>query len=248
MASPPLESIHAGEAAGEKANPAVAGSTPTGWAHSRWLIVLELVLVVLIFLADEQGLIPISKTPFLLLLGWISLRVRGRRWRDLGLSRYRTWLFTLALGLVAGAICETFQLLVTQPLLAGWLGKQPDLDDFRILHHNIPMSLVALGLTWSLAAFGEEMVWRGYLMHRIADLFGRTGFAWGVSTFAASAAFGLAHGYQGLTGVLTESFAGLWLALIYLATRRNLAVPIIAHGIQDTIDVVLLYLGKFPGA
>ena len=247
MASTPTDSIRATAPGKVTGNPAAAGSPATGWANSRWLVLIDIALVVLVFIADEQGWIPVSKTPFLLLLGWISLRARGRRWRDLGFSRYRTWTATVGLGLALGAISETFQLLVTQPILAGWLGKQPDLDEFRILHHNIPMSLVALALTWSLAAFGEEMVWRGYLMHRIADLFGRGGLSWVVSTLVVSAAFGLAHGYQGLTGVLTEALAGLWLALIYLATRRNLAVPIIAHGIQDTIDVVLLYLGKFPG-
>jgi membrane protease YdiL (CAAX protease family) len=40
---------------------------------------------------------------------------------------------------------------------------------------------------------------------------------------------------------------GLLLGLIYLRTGRNLAVPIVAHGIQDSIDFVLIFLGKYPG-
>jgi len=28
---------------------------------------------------------------------------------------------------------------------------------------------------------------------------------------------------------------------------KNLAVPIVAHGVCDTIDIVLLFLGKYPG-
>lgn len=226
-------------------------STPDGpiapWRQSRGLILIELTLVILIFIADEQGLVPVSKTPFLVLLGWISLRLRGRRWRDMGFGRYRSWAATLGFGLAAGVLIESFQILVTQPVLAGLIGKQPDLEEFRILHHNVPMSLIALGLTWTFAAFGEEMAWRGYLMNRVADLAGGTRWGWILSTLVVSAAFGVAHGYQGLTGVLTEGLAGLWLALLYLGTRRNLALPIIAHGIADTIDVILLYFGRFPG-
>ena len=39
---------------------------------------------------------------------------------------------------------------------------------------------------------------------------------------------------------------GFLLGIIYLATGCNLAVPIIAYGVSDTVDVLLLYLGKYP--
>ncbi|PYU50537.1 MAG: hypothetical protein DMG48_12925 [Acidobacteria bacterium] len=35
--------------------------------------------------------------------------------------------------------------------------------------------------------------------------------------------------------------------LLCVDSRRNLAVPIIAHGVCDTIDIALLFLGKYPG-
>jgi hypothetical protein len=47
---------------------------PEGWRQSNWLAYAEFAIVALIFLADEKHLVPISKTPFLLLLGWISIR------------------------------------------------------------------------------------------------------------------------------------------------------------------------------
>jgi hypothetical protein len=40
---------------------------------------------------------------------------------------------------------------------------------------------------------------------------------------------------------------GLVPGLMYLAFRRNLAIPIVAHGVCDTIDIALLFLGKYPG-
>jgi membrane protease YdiL (CAAX protease family) len=91
------------------------------------------------------------------------------------------------------------------------------------------------------------MVYRGYLMNRVADLLNCTRTAWIVSLFAVQIGFGLAHAYQGITGIIDEGLMGLLLGLIYLRTGRNLAVPIIAHGIADSLDIMLIFLGKYPG-
>jgi uncharacterized protein len=228
------------------AQPGAVRRAPS-WRESWWLAFCEFAIVGLIFFLDRRHLIPISKTPFLLLLAWVSMRLRGVRWRDVGFARYRNWPVTLFFGIVAGAVAETFQLLVTQPLLARLTGKQPDLADFRILTGNVKWTLIALALTWTLAAFGEELVWRGYLMNRVAGLGKYTRLAWIVSLLAANAIFGLAHSNQGVTGIIEEGIAGVLLGVMYLSAGRNLAVPIVAHGVQDTIDMVLIFFGKFPG-
>lgn len=217
------------------------------WRQSKWLILVELAAVALIFIADYHHLIPVSKTPFLLLLGWISLRVRRLRWRDVGFWRNRSWATTLALGVAGGLFLEIQELFVTQPLLARLTGKQPDLTDFRMLTGNIKYTLAGVALAWTLAAFGEELVWRGYLMNRIADLGNRTRLAWFCSLVVVHAGFGLAHSYQGVTGIIEEGFGGVLLGAMYLGTGKNLSVPIIAHGISDTLDLLLIFLGKMPG-
>lgn len=218
-----------------------------GWLHSKWLAVGEFAIVALIFIADHRHLIPVSKTPFLLLLAWISLRLRKVEWRDVGFARNRGWARTLTLGIAGGLVVEVFQLLVTQPLLVQLTGKQPDLSNFRLLTGNIKYTLIGITLAWTLAAFGEELVWRGYLMNRVADLGKHTRLAWICSLLVVSAAFGFAHSDQGVTGQIEEGVAGLFLGAMYLCTGRNLAVPILAHGAADTLDVLLLFLGKYPG-
>ena len=217
------------------------------WRQSKWLAIGELIAVALIFVADAHHLIPVSKTPFLLVLGWISLRVRRIGWRQVGLKLYKNWRTTLGLGIAAGILLEAFELFVTQPLLVKWLGKQPDLDVFRSLTGHWKPTLVYLVLAWTLAAFGEEMVYRGYLMNRVADFLNRTRTAWIVSLLFVHFGFGLAHAYQGWTGVIDEGLMGFLLGIMYLRTGRNLAVPIVAHGIQDSIDFILIFLGKYPG-
>ena len=220
--------------------------TPHGWVASKWMIFIELLIIALIFVADAHRLIPLSKTLPLLVLGWISLRIRGLRWRDVGLTRNRSWAQTLAYGALAGIVLEAFELFASQPFLIHVLGKKPDLDIFRALHGNVKWTLIALLGTWTLAAFGEEMVWRGYVMNRVADLFDRTKVAWIVSLIVVHVGFGLAHAYQGVTGVIDEGLQGLLLGVLYLWTGRNLAVPIIAHGVCDSIDFVLVFLGLYP--
>jgi membrane protease YdiL (CAAX protease family) len=224
--------------------PAPASTT---WQSRKGLAVVEFVVVALIFVADWQGLVPFSKTPFILLFAWLSLRLRGVSWQDLGFRRYRSWGMTMALGIAGGVAIEAFELFVSQPLLVWLTGKPADLEDFRVLTGNLKMTLLALALAWTLAAFGEELVYRGYLLNRLADSGNRTRLAWLCSLIASSVVFALAHTYQGITGIVEAGIDGFFLALMYLRTGRNLSVPIIAHGIQDTVDVLLIFLGKYPG-
>jgi membrane protease YdiL (CAAX protease family) len=232
----------------------VADSEPnaehSGWASAKWVAIAELAVVGLIFLADWyrwHHLIRVNKTPYLFLLGWISLRLRGLRWKSLGLTLDGTWARTLAIGSLLGIAMELLELFVTQPLLVRLLHKWPDLSAFRPLAGNWKVLAISIPLVWVLAALGEELVYRGYLMNRMADLFGPTRTGWGMSLIIVSGVFGLAHFGQGATGQIENVIAGLLLGGVYLLGGRKLAVPILAHGVQDTIDVLLIFLGRYPG-
>jgi membrane protease YdiL (CAAX protease family) len=209
--------------------------------------VFELLLFVGIEIADRLGYIPLSPNPLLLLLTWILLRLRGLRMRDIGLTRPPSWWRAIAIGVVAGVALELFSTFVTVPLLARITGAPPELSDFRPLVGNLRLLLLTVVPMWVLAAFGEEVPYRGYLMHRIAEMGRGTRGAWIVSLIVVSAYFGWVHGDQQLTGMLQESIAGLVLGVLFLACRRNLTVPIIAHGVSNTVAFVLIYLGRYPG-
>lgn len=227
-----------------------APGTMRNWKNSRWLIVAEFAVFALIWFADAyhwHHVIKLSKTLYLLALGWASLRIRGLRWKDVGLQIYQTWSRTLAIGALCGAGIEALELFVTQPLLVRLTHKMPDLSDFAGLRWNWKLLPLALLLAWTLAAFGEEMVYRGYLMNRVADLFGRARVAWILSLVVVSVIFGFAHLYQGVTGVVENTVDGLLLGLMYLRCGRKLSVPIIAHGAQDTVDFLLIFTGRYPG-
>ncbi len=219
---------------------------PHSWRDSKLLAVAELAIVAVIFVADARGHIFVSKTLYLLVLAWISLRVRGWGGKDIGLTRPRDWPRVVGAGVLAGIAIELLELFVTQPLLVRLTGKMPDLSLLGPAHGNVKLLLLGLALTWTLAAFGEEMVNRGYLMNRVAGLGNNSRAAWIVSLVVVSAAFGLGHFYQGITGQIENAIDGLLLGVLYLACGRNLWAPIIAHGITDTVDIILLFLGKYP--
>ena len=215
--------------------------------ESKLLAACEFAVVAGLFMADMRHHIFFSKVPWLFLLAWISLRLRGRRWKDVGLAGLRDWGPTLAGGIAAGVGIEVLELFVTQPLLVRVIGKMPDLSDLQALRGNAKVLFLFLVLTWTLAAFGEEMVYRGYLMNRIAGLGNNSRTAWIGSLLLVSALFGFGHLDQGITGQIENAIDGLLLGVLYLACGRNLWVPIIAHGITDTADLMLLFLGKYPG-
>jgi membrane protease YdiL (CAAX protease family) len=211
------------------------------------LIILELALFVCIEIADRLDLIPLSPNPFLVVFAWVSLRMRGLRWRDVGFMRSPNWPRAVAIGVVAGIALELFSTFVTVPLLSHWTGKPPELENFRPLVGNLRLVLMLIVPMWFLAAFAEEMAYRGYLMNRVAEIGRGTRTSWIVTLVVVSAYFGWVHGDQQATGMIQESFAGLFLGLLYLAFRRNLTIPIIAHGVSNTLAFALIYLGRYPG-
>jgi uncharacterized protein len=224
-------------------------SAPAGQERGPWsLLAVEGVAIALVFGLDATHHIPVSKTPWLLLVGWVSLRLRGARWRDVGFRRGPGLRRLAYLGIMGGIALETLQLTITQPLVVRALGAPPDLQTFTSLAGNLPKAALCLLLVWAIAAFGEELVWRGYVFNRLAGLLGGSRAPYSVALVATSLLFGLAHFHQGAPGIVIEGIGGLILGAAYLGCDRNLAVPIAVHGVVDTIDVVLGYLGQLPGA
>jgi membrane protease YdiL (CAAX protease family) len=224
----------------------VDSALPTRWPVA---FLLEALIVAFLFWADIhrwRHVVIFSKTPYLLVLGWISLRLRNMTWRQVGMAAPTNWPRTLLVALIAGCAMEALELFVTQPILVHLFHQPPDLSALDELHHHPGALAFALALTWSLAAFGEELVWRGYVLNRIAEVLGAIRGRFVIALLISSAVFGLAHYDQGITGVTENIIDGALLACLYLASGRNLWVPILAHGITDTVDCILLYAGHYP--
>jgi len=121
--------------------------------------------------------------------------------------------------------------------------------DLGVLHHVHGDPAVFAGwlaIAWSAAAFGEEIVFRGYLQTRVAGLLGGGGAAWATAIVVQAGLFGAGHAYQGAGVVVTTFVSGLFSGALFLALRRNLWPLILAHGIWDTLGLWLIYLRGAP--
>ena len=101
--------------------------------------------------------------------------------------------------------------------------------------------------TWTLAAVGEELAFRGFLLTRARETLpdGTVGLA--VAVALSSVLFGLLHTEQGAVGVLlTTCDAVFFCALRY--RYRTLWASVLAHGFNNTIGLTAFFLfGPFTG-
>lgn len=209
--------------------------------------VLEVAAFLAIVVADAYGLIPLTQTIALIPLVWIALRLRREPWRTIGLRRPENLGRAVVIGVVAGILMELLADYVTTPLISGFFGAAPDNSGLQGIEGNLSMLLIFLGLNWTLAAFGEEVSFRGFLLQRLARLFGDGQAAWWVALLLSSIVFGVGHTEQGPAGWVQEGLSGFLLGVLFLASGRSLAIPIIAHGVSNTLAFVLIYLGRYPG-
>ena len=230
MTSPPVD-------------PKPGETSPRGrlWAALELLLAAALVVG-----ANVYDFVPVTETPWLVLIGGLSLRRRGLGWRAVGLTRPPSWKATIVTAILAGIALQVLSECVTEPLVERLTGETADLSSFRSLVGNLPGALGMLALVWTLAAFGEEMAYRGYVLERAAALGHGSKRAYLVAMLLVSALFGLGHFYQGVAGVVGSTFSGLFFGALYLASGRNLWLPILAHGFSDTIALGLIYLGLVP--
>lgn len=208
---------------------------------------LELAGFAAILAADALGLVPLSLTVGLLPAVWLMLRLAREPWSAIGWSRPARWDRTLLLGVAVGLAMELLAVHVTTPRITAFFGVAPDYSELEFVRANLAALGLMLVLNWLLAAYGEEFCWRGFLMHRLARLLGGGRAAWALALLASSAVFGAMHSEQGPSGAVQEGLSGLLLGVLYLGAGRNLALPIVAHGVSNSLAFVLIYLGRYTG-
>lgn len=130
---------------------------------------------------------------------------------------------------------------VLLPLLT-YITNQPiDYSDFDTVKGN-PVSLIFLLIfVWISAAFGEEIVWRGYFMKQFVKFFGDGKISITINILLYGVLFGLMHSYQGITGQLLTGIIGMILAYIFYKKKYDLWLNVAIHGFFDTIAILALY-------
>jgi membrane protease YdiL (CAAX protease family) len=212
-------------------------------SRQRWISFSEFLVGGAVVIAHNVYHRVPNEVPILLVLGWISIRLRDGGWKMVGLRKPDSWRKTILWGVLAGI------LIIAAGQLADFAGakiwhqaaKGPAV--LKEAKATWKAALLGLGLVWTFAAFGEEMGYRGYLMTRAADVGNRSKLAYFSALLASSVLFGYGHYYKGPPGILQSAVSGLILGGAYLLSGRNLWVSVLAHGFADTIAIAAVFFG-----
>ena len=190
------------------------------------------VLAILIILAGDFLVAPLSAV---LVLVWA--RLSGTPWREIGYVRPKSWIGSVAVGIVFGAAFKLLMKAVVMPIL----GAPPINQAFHYLAGNtaaLPGILFAVIIG---AGFGEETVFRGWMFERFGKLFGSSAWAKTLIVVITSAWFGAIHyPFQGLAGAEQATIFGLVFGTIF-AIRGRIFMLMVAHAAFDVTAVAIIY-------
>ena len=171
----------------------------------------------------------------------ITLR-RGGSLAGLGLRRPRRWLTVpvWALGiLVVFVVAQNVAPLLVAPFFDL---PQPDMSRYNAVRGNAAAA-VSLAIILPLtAAIPEEILYRGFLIERLARLFAGTRGATILAVLIQALIFGSVHFQWGVGGVVFAAIMGAVWGFAFLLCGRNLWITIIAHSMAHLALVAQLYL------
>ena len=229
--------------------PAVAAenenaSREQGQAGRRWQILAALEVAAAAAAVVADLFLP---TLVLLAMASVSLLLRRRGFGSLGLHRPRHgWVLTAQM-LIFAIVWTVLSLSLIIPAANHLTGQRQDMSDFADLEGNLGLLAVLLVASWTLAAFGEELAFRGYVLTRLTDLMGSRRAAIVAAVLASSLLFGLLHTQQGVVGVLLTTLDGVVFAVLRFVFGTVWA-PVLAHGFNNTIGfVAFFFLGPVYG-
>lgn len=172
----------------------------------------------------------------------ITLWAKGWDWKYFSMTR-PNWPKTILKGLLFAVGIFVLNDFIFQPFIESYIGRI-DLSDVSGIEGNFTTYVVYILLGWVLGGFCEEIIYRGYVLKRLAVILGDTNKAWLFAAVTASIVFGFAHNYQGPSGIIATAIIALLFGLIFIFNKNNLMVLVLTHGIYNMIAITLIYLGK----
>ena len=179
-----------------------------------------------------------------MLVCFAYLKLSHRTWRDFGLNA-STLKHDINLGTFIGIGLQLFGTFIQEPFFDHLLGTKKEISQFDAIKQSIPLTIFMIVLSWLLAGFGEEIVYRGYLLNRISETFGGNRTATIIALILSSAIFAVGHKWQRPSSMLDVGFTGIYYGLSCLLSGKRLMVAVDTHGMNNTLGFKFLYLGFF---
>lgn len=185
----------------------------------------------------------------MLIFVWIGLKLRGESWKDFGLDfKSVTWsegikIFLLSLLVFVLAVAGFIIGSIVMANITG-IPENANMSGYDYLKNNIGMLLLTLGGVYIVSSFGEEVIYRAFLINRISELGQKTKKATVIAVVLSSIIFGIVHYEWGPMGIVQTGFMGLALGICYIKFKKRLWILIFAHAYMDTILMVQMYLAS----
>jgi uncharacterized protein len=164
-------------------------------------------------------------------------------WLELGLRVPKSWLRTSLWSLALLVVTALVSLAIINPVARAAHWAPLDLSRFAGLHGNGHALLAWLLLAWTSAAIAEELVFRGFLISHLQQLWRATPAGRTLAVLMQAVCFGAAHYYLGPRGVVSAMVMGVVYGAMYVATDRNLPALVLAHGATDSLSLMAIYTG-----
>jgi membrane protease YdiL (CAAX protease family) len=181
---------------------------------------------------------------------WIGIKLRGEKWSDFGLTMKTLSLrevvktFMLSILVLAFALAGFIIGSIIMANITGIPEGSADMSGYDYFKDNIGMLLLTLGGVYIASSFGEEVIYRAFLINRISELGQKTKKATIIAVILSSIIFGLVHYDWGPMGIVQTGFMGLALGICYVKLKKRLWILILAHAYMDTVLMVQLYLAS----
>ncbi len=167
---------------------------------------------------------------------------RGGTLADLGFRRPQRWA-SVPLQVV-GTLLAFIVAQTLVPLLASALISvpAPDLSRYDSISGNLTAAIAMAMILPLTASIPEEVIYRGFLMGRLSEVFGRGKGGAAATVFVQAIVFGSIHFQWGIGGMIMTFVMGIVWGSAYLLCGRNLWIVILAHSAGHILFVIQLYL------
>ncbi len=213
--------------------------------YSQIFISLLIILVISILLV----LTGLKKQPGIGVIGAVviiglTLWLRKEGLRSIGFSQPDSWLTAIIAGLGLGFIIQIITVVLIEPLSEKITKTHHDHSIVEGVKDSWLAFLQWMLIVWVFVAFLEEGIYRGFLMTEITKILGRGPIGIIAAILLTSLVFGLSHGYQSRSGIVSTGFVGALLGIIFVASDFNIWIALFTHGFIDTIGIGLIAVGK----
>ncbi|MDX2420017.1 MAG: type II CAAX endopeptidase family protein [Nitrospirota bacterium] len=169
---------------------------------------------------------------------------RGGSLLDLGFRRPEHWARVpfQVIGILAAFIAvQTLAPLLISSFITV---PEPDMSRYASIAGNLGNAITMAIVLPLAAAIPEEIIYRGFLMGRLSEIFGNNLRGASMTVLVQGLIFSSVHFQWGLGGMMLTFIMGIVWGAAYLMSGRNLWIVILAHSAGHILLVVQLYLAK----